>query len=529
MSFLQAQMERAGARLATFALLILTGLAAVGLGNVLPLLPRRITLAAVLFTVLIAAVYVTRRPREIFLAGWVFSLVYNRQYFIFLPLVGDQGSQGPYLIASDLFLGLLMAHWFYEYAILKVQRKPLGPRMWPWYLPFATVCVISLFVSDRPDWALYELVRVGKVGFILYYARYNLGRSELRICVAALAAAVLFESSLGSMEVATKRSGVLGVFGLGQNANVMPERFEGEFSQEVWYGMHRATATMSHPPNLACYLLLTIPLFLAMAPALPRWWLRLACAATGLIGLVGLACTLSRWPWAMACVELLLLFIGLLGMRLWGVRQALGVIFVSMVLAGLAIYPFRQVILDRMTRDFKVSAEGRYDEFGMAVAMFDDRPILGVGLNNTRAHIVTYRPEVQYNLDLDTPLTQLLHLRAIVSPQNGLLHVLIELGALGVLTYLVYVTGTLVIGLRAVRMSQGYIRGACFGLTVGLLGVLLQQAVDFSYWVDPLLYSYTLVVGMLNNAGVWREQNGSRAMPALLIRGQLAGGSHAGA
>jgi O-antigen ligase len=192
-------------------------------------------------------------------------------------------------------------------------------------------------------------------------------------------------------------------------------------------------------------------------------------------------------------------------MRLWGLRQALGAICLTLVLAFACLFPFRQVLIDRMTRDFKVSAEGRFDEFDMAIRMFDDRPLLGVGLNNTRAHIVTYRPEIQYNLDLEGPVTQLLHLRAIVSPQNGLLHVLIELGALGVLTYLLYVTGTLLIGLRATRQSRGYVRGACLGLTVGLLGVLLQQAVDFSYWVDPLLYTYTIVVGMLNNAAVVQD------------------------
>jgi hypothetical protein len=30
-----------------------------------------------------------------------------------------------------------------------------------------------------------------------------------------------------------------------------------------------------------------------------------------------------------------------------------------------------------------------------------------------------------------------------------------------------------------------------------VLGVYLQQMLDYSYWVDPVLYSFTLVAGML--------------------------------
>ncbi|HWB83057.1 MAG TPA: O-antigen ligase family protein [Bryobacteraceae bacterium] len=524
MSVLISKIEQASGRIATFTFLVLLGLAAIVGGEVVQVLPRRMAFGALLLLLLFAAALITRRPREIFLAGWVFALVYNRQYFVFLPFVGDQGSEGPYLIASDLFLILLIAYWYYEHSILKMRREPIGRPLWPWYLPFAVVCVISLFVSDRPDWGIYELIRVAKVGFILYYVRRNFRKREWWLCALTLGAAVCFESALGTMEVATKRSGVLGVFGLGQNANVMPERFTGEFSQEVWYGMYRATATMSHPPNLACYLLLTIPVFLALAPVMPRVWQRLACAGTGLLGLVGLACTLSRWPWAVASLQLLLLFAGLVGMRLWDVRRALGVVFLGIILLVSGLIPFRHLIVQRMTRDFKVSEEGRFDEYGTAIEMFGDRPFLGTGLNNARAHIVHYRPEIQYNLDLDTPLTQLLHLRAIVSPQNGFLHVLIELGALGVLTFLVYVVGTLVTGLRAIQESRGYARAACFGLTIGLLGVMLQQAVDFSYWVDPLLYTYTLVVGMLNTSVVLRDGNEPANERALLPVRHIGGG-----
>src|SRR6476660_6934895 len=81
-----------------------------------PELSRRTMLGGVLGAGLVAAVLVTKRAREVLLFGWVVSLTYNRQFFVFIPLVGDQGSQGPYVIASDLFLVALLGLWLYEFA-----------------------------------------------------------------------------------------------------------------------------------------------------------------------------------------------------------------------------------------------------------------------------------------------------------------------------------------------------------------------------------------------------------------------------
>src|SRR5712692_2488479 len=40
------------------------------------------------------ATFVYKRPKETFLFGWVFSLTYNRQYFVFDGLLGNNGMQG---------------------------------------------------------------------------------------------------------------------------------------------------------------------------------------------------------------------------------------------------------------------------------------------------------------------------------------------------------------------------------------------------------------------------------------------------
>ena len=499
------RIERAAGGIAGAVLVSLIGLCAFALALAAAGGSRRILVAGVGMAGMLALTLLTRRVKEILLFGWIFSLTYNRQYFIFVPLVGDQGSQGPYIIASDLFLGMLFAWWFYEHTILRKKFPPLGPRLWPWYLPFAAVCVLTTLQADRPDWAFYELVRVAKVGLVLFYARHNFGKREWWVCLGAFGCAMAAQAGLGTLEVLTKRSGALGVFGLGAQQATVTERFEGEFSQEFWYGRYRATATMSHPPNLACYLLLVIPVFLAFGLTAPRRWLRLASAGAGLLGLVGLACTYSRFPWALSVLQLSILLPGLTLLRLVPVKQFLALFIFGTLAAGAALYPVRHIIRDRFSSDLKVSSEGRVEEVTAGLQLWSDYPLAGIGLNNSILHFVRYRPEIQYNVELDSELTQVLKLRAIVSPQNGFVHVLMEVGIIGFLAYLVYVLGVFSCALRAVALHQGYKRAICFGLLVGLLGVKLQQLIDFSYWVDPVLYSFTIVVGMLCTAGVLKD------------------------
>jgi len=478
------------------------GVSAFMLANAVASLPRRAAVGALMVAILLVVAFLSGRPKEVFLFSWIVALTYNRQYFIFVPLVGEQGSQGPYIIASDFFLCLLLTYWMYERIVLKVQRKPKSPRLWPWYLPFAAVCLLSAYQAQRVDWALFDMIRVVKVAIILHYTRYNFGKREWWIAAVALSTAMLVQASLGTIEVVTRRSGALGIFGLGGGDITVTERFEGEFSQELWYGSYRATATMSHPPNLASYFLLTVPLCLCLGLTAPRPTWRLAASAAGLIGLAGLAATQSRWPWALMAIDLVLLFPGLMLLGMLPVKRMIGIVSVCTLAGLLVLIPLREKIAQRLSADLRLSSQGRIEEVRALMGMFVEHPFLGVGLNNTRSEVLKYRPELRYSLDLDTELTHQLHLRAIVSPQNGFAHVLLELGVLGFLTYLYWITGVFWIGMRALAGTTAHRRAACFGMLLGVFGTFFHQVVDFSFWVDPLLYSFPLVVGLMNSASV---------------------------
>jgi O-antigen ligase len=248
-------------------------------------------------------------------------------------------------------------------------------------------------------------------------------------------------------------------------------------------------------------LLQTIPLFLALAVTVPKRYLRVLCGGVGLVGLVGLAATLSRWPWALAAMQVFLVLAGLTWLGIIPAKRALGTLSVGAFALIVVLVPFRHKIVDRFTRDFGDSVEYRLRLSRAAFEMFKDYPFAGVGLNNSRLYVFEYNPELEW-LAEGEELVRLLNLRSISAPENGYTYVLTELGLLGLGAFLFYLVGVLVIGMRALSSTEGYRRAACYGLLVGVLGVLIQQFIDFSFWVDPLLYTFTLVVGMLNCVSV---------------------------
>ncbi|MCX6623461.1 MAG: O-antigen ligase family protein [Acidobacteria bacterium] len=402
-----------------------------------------------LWVVTIAAVVslpicvVMRRPRLILLFGWVFALSYNRQYFVFESIVGYQGTSGPYVILSDLCFAGLLGLWLIE-RIRRCPEQPAGGRsFWPWFLPFAIASFLSVFVAQRVDWALFEMIRIVKMGILLVYIGRNFGRAEWMTCLLALSLAMAFQSMIAIKEVAMQKQGVIGAQDLGAEAG--EEDLASHFEGGKFYGMIRGVGTLAHPPYLACFLLLGMPPLFGLALTARRGRAALAALAF-LLACGGLICTMSRWPWFMALLEIILVVVALAGMRLLAVKQALGLTVLSLFIGGLAAIPFQQKILDRMKGDFDESVQYRKDGFRASLAAISDQPLLGMGLNNTKLYFHRYLPVFDWAFSTEDFATHLV---------------------------------------------------LCLGLVAGMIGALGEQIIDTPLWVDPNLYIFTLFAGML--------------------------------
>lgn len=450
--------------------------------------------------VLLPAVAVaTGRPKELLLFGWVISLTYNRQYFIFEKLVGYQGTEGPYVLLSDVCLAGLFGFWLYE----RIMQRPTEPTrsapLWPWYVPFAAACFFSIFDAARPDWAAFEMLRIFKIGAVLFYIRHNFGRKEWYLALAALAAAACFQSAVAIKEIATGKLGVIGSSQAALEAAATPDLIQ-HFDAGAFTGGVRGTGTLAHPPYLSCYLLLVIPVLLAigLTASRRRAWLG---AGAFLLACGGMGATMSRWPGVLALVQVVLVLAVLVLLRQVAIQRALGVLILGSFVLLLALLPFKDKVMDRLTGDFKESVQFREDGFRASLTAITDRPLLGFGLNNTAVYLGQYLPDLEWGLTTEEFASRTLHLRAPIVLGNGLMHVIEETGILGFLGFLLLVAGAFVAGFRSMAQTTGEHRAICWALMVGILGVLAEQLIDAPLWVDPVLYTFVLFIGMLSVAG----------------------------
>jgi len=452
-------------------------------------------LAGVVLAALVAVTaVVTRQPKRVFLFAWILALTYNRQYFSFDAVLGDNGPQGLYWIPADPFFAVLLLLWACRLTTSRRFPPITGRALWPWITPFLAACALSTVFADRIQWGGFEFVRIIKFALIIAYVRYNFGRAEWWTCVAALACAVMLQSTLSILQTTLNVGSHLGaLFGrsevdVGVTLELMGRR------------QHRGAGTMAHPNFLGPYLLLVIPMFVSLALTARQASLRIVCAIVATVGLAGVACTLSRLPWVVTVLEICLVLIALTWLRLVKARFSLGLVAVGGFVFLLALVPFAGVIEQRVHSDLRDSYKFRIRYNHAAMQMWSESPYFGVGLNNFRLHLADYAPDLEaLQVKGDSARTKY-NLRTIAPVHNLYLLVLCETGIVGLAGFIVLVFGVLRIGLSASRTTESACAAACCGLLVGIFGQLLQQTMDFSLWIDPAWYTFALIIALLGTA-----------------------------
>jgi len=484
-----------GALLLT-AVLFLVGVAATLASDGVPAKKLALGLAVLAGVPLAAAV--TRQPKRVVLFCWVLAVTYNRNYFP--DVLGKHGPYGIYWNPSDVFLFYLLGLWFYEAAFLKRRPLAVGRRLWPWFLPFAVACLLSMAGAERPDYTAFELVRVVRLELILAYVRFNVGRDDWWVCVAGLAAAVLVQFVLGVAYLATGRefglTTVLGVTGAGS-----PLRYVLTGSTEK--GVRRARGTLSHPNVLAAYLLLVGPLFMALGAVARQRRLRWSAAAVGVASLALLVGTGSRTSWIISIALVLPLTAGLVALRLVSPKRAAGTLAVAALIGCLALLPLSGRVFGRLQEGFGTQARYRLHSQRIALDIWSTSPLVGIGLNNYSSRLVELRGKkdedvavfaavLDYVLLSETRVTAWVH--------NIYLLFLAETGILGLSGFLLFALGGVLFCLRGLSGRDPTWVAASLGLLFGMVGLHIHGLQEAALWIEPLSCTFALVVALANNA-----------------------------
>lgn len=442
---------------------------------------RRLAIAAAAIVFVLVTLALTRRVQTVLLGSWILSLNYVRWY----PL-GASETQALHVVSADIFLVLLLVHWIYSI----LTRQPAVDRGSAWIplamLPFLLASLLSAINADRPDWTLIEVSRFVRGFVVVLYVRYQVGPRDWWWSVVFLGSAVSLQSAYGVYQVLFRR--------------VAPA---------VGESYSRAIGTMIHPAFLAGYLLLLVPIFLCLALAARRTSVGRGFLAVFLTGALGLAATLGRVPLALAAGEFITIGIMAIWLRWASVRQVIASLSGAGLLVVLVTLPVVDRIVGRLTENVGDAVEFRMDLNRRALAMAEEHPLFGIGLNNFSDQFRRETNHLEWAFRIADELA-LEGIRFIVAVHNYHLLVAIETGIVGTASWILLWTMIIAVGIRSMRNTTGVYQGLCLGGVVGIVGVLAHDLTNYALIAEPVLYSALFLAALIEKAPVvqkWTNQH----------------------
>ncbi len=470
--------------------------AAVSIAVVVPQLTTKAALFMLVGLFAALAIVMSGRAKEVLVAGYILALTYNRQYFSFDDILGNLGSAGLYWIPADAFLVMLLAVSLLERAVRIAPARPPADPIAVIAMPalaFLVPCVISALLAERPDMSFNELARVVRFIIVLVWLQSNMTRSLWYSAVGALALAMVAQAGLGTVQVVLKADrNFLSIFGVAGQEVLTADG-------EVDVIDNRARGTLGHPNYVAPYLLVMLPASLGVAYYSRAPLIRLIALAVLAIGLAGMAATKSRAPIALLGLSLTLVSAIAVRERRLSLFAALGGAVVALtVLAGVAAYN-AAAIYDRIWGDFSASVTFRSEYNAAALAIWDEAPVFGIGLNNASLGLARHSPLFHW---LTVQLEQFrgdAAVRAVAPVHNVYLLILAETGVFGLAGFIILLVSYFTRAIRGWLVSDDGVRGLCVGLSMGFLTQFVQQTLDFSQWFDPSWFTLAVLMAVVGS------------------------------
>ncbi len=345
------------------------------------------------------------------------------------------------------------------------------------FYPFTTVPALAWLVASALSSAnardlgltAIQLVKMGRM-LLLYLVVANSVEDEadVKCLLWALLLGVLCQGLLGSYQAITRQP--LGLSFLGEGSDMLPFYM----GRTVAY---RAYGTIGHGNSYAMYLSATMPFALALLFSEARRFFKSLAGVVLCVGTLGLVFSLSRGGWFSFVVVLIVVLVFAIHRRrlnvhiAWVAGGAILLVLLSLTLGQ------RDLITNRLTADDFGAAYARITLAKGAVAMIQDHPLFGVGLNNYSLLMPTY--------DMASYASH----HRIVIVHNIFLLIAAETGLVGLATF-VWLLATLVIQAwrLASRAPNDTVWVAGIGILSAYIGLSIHGMVDYAMLAVAPLY-----------------------------------------
>lgn len=369
------------------------------------------------------------------LEDWIFYAILLETFFIALS---------PGMATLALVAGVIL--WLVQ---LKVDRGSRVYRHLPFDVPvaiFALLGATSILVSPDKGFSFYNYYNLVGVYVLTYLLiGQHIGNAgQVRKMLIVLGAAAILVVLYGFYQY---------VFGIDTSAM---KWVDGDAFPEL---KKRVFSTWENPNILAGYLDAAICLVFGCFIKMKEQRLRIVLG----IGLLLLAACLAMTYARGACLTIAVVLV------LYGVFKDWRILLGCLVVGG-AILALDPALMERLSSVFTkvdTSSEMRLALWESTIAMIQDHPFLGIGWG---AYWMVY-PE--YDFYLQGAAVRIVH------AHNLYLNYAAEIGIAGVLSFLWYFFGTMLMALRSkVQEASGLLQGLMLGVGLAIFSVALNGLTD---------------------------------------------------
>jgi putative inorganic carbon (HCO3(-)) transporter len=376
---------------------------------------------------------------------------------------------GLSISATTLALAGLYLSWFARSYVKRTSEASASLHVNLPLLLYLAITAVSVTVAHNVSLSLFEVALLLEACLVYFYMANNVRtRQDVVFVVSLLLVGCLLESLVNIILQFT-----------GMPSTIWGAPTQIQIEADPRQSFMRIGGTVGSPNFAAAYLSIMLASAASiMFTNLDRSLKWLAIAVLGLGG-VALIFTFSRGGWMAATLAVTL--ICLFGYRRCGFSLR-APIALTLIL-GLLCLPFQNVISARLLEDDKGSAESRIPLMKLALRIFEDNPVLGVGANN-------------FTVVMDRYLTSDFREGWLFAVHNKYLLILAETGIVGLLAFLAFLLDALRKGWQCWVHRDPLLSSLALGFTAGIAAHMLHMTVDV-FRGRPTQQLLWLVAGLL--------------------------------
>lgn len=405
-------------------------------------------------------------------------------------------AKGASINLSDVLAVLLLLFF-----LAKLARQRIAIRVFPWTtipaLVWLTLSSVSLVAARDGQLVVIQLINMAKLSLLCWVVASSIeDKSDVTFVITGMMLGMLFQALVGAYQGITGHP--VGLDFLTETAEIR--------KQVLSEGLvNRVQGTLGHPNSYAMYLTTVMPFALALLFSTTRPSLKILAGISLCLGGVALIFSLSRSGWTNFLVIIsIVLALAVRRKRISLQAAVLVAGTTSLILLGLAFFG-PDIILSRLTSANQASAHERIALAQTALAIIEDHPWVGVGLNN-------------YNLVIHQYDTTAYASQFVV--HNAFLLIAAETGPVGLTAYLGFLAILLIQAWRIIsRAPDDMVWVAGVGIFSAFVALTLHSMTDYALLGSSQVFTQFWLLAGLTAALVQRidyeKLNARRAVSSL--------------